>query len=117
MLFLYELDYNMRYFIIILILVFGLNESFGQRKRTPLQTKSSLAIKYYSAKDYEKAIPLLKEVYQLSRNGTYFRYYIICLVETRKYDAAESEIETEIKKQKTPRPDFYIHWQCLFNLG
>ncbi|MDX1285898.1 MAG: tetratricopeptide repeat protein, partial [Draconibacterium sp.] len=100
----------MRYLIIILLLVFGLNESFGQRKRTPLQTKSSLAIKYYSAKDYEKAIPLLKEVYQLSRNGTYFRYYIICLVETKNYDAAESEIEKEIKKQKTPRPDFYIHW-------
>ncbi|MEN8118613.1 MAG: tetratricopeptide repeat protein [Bacteroidota bacterium] len=101
----------MKYYLIILILVFGLNESSGQqRKRSEIQTKSSLALKYYSAKDYEKAVPLLKEVYKLSRNSTYFRYYVISLVELQRYEEAESEIQKEIKKQRIPRPEFYIHW-------
>jgi tetratricopeptide (TPR) repeat protein len=89
--------------------VFGLSESYAQRKPTELQTKSSLAIRYYSAKDYEKAMPLLMEVHQLTKNSTYFRYYINCLVELKRYSDAETEIQQEIKKQKTPRPDYYIH--------
>lgn len=107
----YDFETFMKYFLIILILVFGLNEGFGQqRKRSELQTKSSLALKYYNARDYEKAMPLLKEVYKLSRNSTYFRYYITSMVELRKYAEAEAEIQAEIKKQKTPRPEYFVHW-------
>lgn len=104
----------MRYTLIILLLVFGLSESFAQRKRTELQTKSSLAIRYYSAKDYEKAMPLLLEVHKLTKNSTYFRYYINCLVELKRYSEAEAEIQREIKIQKTPRPEFYIHWGRIY---
>lgn len=100
----------MRYYLIILFVVFGLSESQAQRKRSELQTKSSLAIRYYNAKDYEKAAPLLKEVYKLSRNSTYFRYYITCLAELKRFAEAEAEISREIKKQKVVRPEFYIHW-------
>ncbi len=83
-LFLYDLVKIMRYAFILLILVFGLNQGFAQQKKSELQTKSSLAIRYYSAKDYEKAMPLLKEVHKLSRNSTYFRYYLNCLIELKK---------------------------------
>lgn len=104
-------NYNhIKYFIVILLLVFGINNGFAQQKRSELQTKSSLAIKYYNAKDYEKAMPLLKEVHKLSRNSTYFRYYINSLMELKKYDEAEAMIQSEIKKQKTPRPEYYVHW-------
>lgn len=100
----------MKYLFIIFLVVFGLNQGFGQQKRSELQTKSSLAIKYYNAKDYEKAMPLLKDVHKLSRNSAYFRYYINCLVELKKYDEAVDLIEREIKLQKTPRPEYYVHW-------
>ena len=99
----------MRYLIILLILLTGLNTGFAQQKRSEVQTKSSLAIRYYNAKDYEKAAPLLKEVYELTRNSTYFRYYINSLISLNQFAEAESELQREIKKQKTPRPEYYVH--------
>nr|WP_319572885.1 tetratricopeptide repeat protein [uncultured Draconibacterium sp.] len=99
----------MRYIFILLILITGLNSGFAQQKRSEVQSKSSLAIRYYNAKDYEKAAPLLKEVHQLTRNNTYFRYYINSLISLEQYDEAESELQQEIKKQKTPRPEYCVH--------
>ncbi len=106
----YGTEMIMRYFLILLTLVIGLNNASGQRKRSETQTKSSLAIKYYNAKDYEKAMPLLKEVYKLTRNSTYFRYYLNSLTELKRFEEAEQEIQKEIKKQITPRPEYYVHW-------
>nr|WP_321358758.1 tetratricopeptide repeat protein [uncultured Draconibacterium sp.] len=99
----------MRHVIILLLLITGLNTGFAQQKRSEVQTKSSLAIRYYNAKDYEKAAPLLKEVYELTRNSTYFRYYINSLISLNQFAEAESELQREIKKQKTPRPEYYVH--------
>jgi len=82
----------------------------AQNKVSEIQTKSSLAIRYYNAKDYEKAIPLLKDVYKISKNGTYFKYYLNCLVQLNRYTEAELTIQKEVKKQGTPKPEFYIHW-------
>ena len=96
---------------ILLILFLGFTTANAQQKKqSELQTKSSLAIRYYNAKDYEKAIPLLKDVYQLTRSTTYFRYYITCLTEMGRYAEAEEEIRDELKKQKTARPEYYTHW-------
>lgn len=103
----------MKYFWIIVLLVFGLKAVFAQQtiqKPTQLQTQSSLAISYYNAKEYEKAIPLLFEIFELSRNGIYFRYYIISLLELKRFEEAEKAVEKEIKKQKLPKPELYIHW-------
>ncbi len=108
-LFLYNVQKTMRYIFILLILITGLNSGFAQQKRSEVQSKSSLAIRYYNAKDYEKAAPLLKEVHQLTRNNTYFRYYINSLISLEQYDEAESELQQEIKKQKTPRPEYCVH--------
>ncbi|WP_321997245.1 tetratricopeptide repeat protein [Draconibacterium orientale] len=99
----------MRHFIILLLLITGLNTGFAQQQRSEVQTKSSLAIRYYNAKDFEKAAPLLKEVYELTRNSTYFRYYINSLISLNEFAEAESELQQEIKKQKTPRPEYYVH--------
>lgn len=100
---------TMKYIIISVILICGLNFGFAQNKRSDIQSKSSLAIRYYNAKDYEKAAPLLKEVHKLTRNSTYFRYYITSLVNLKQFSEAENEIQREIKKQKTPRPEYYVH--------
>ena len=75
-----------------------------------LQTQSSLAFQYYNARDYEKAAPLMLEVYKLTRNSTYFKYYLDCLIQLEKYDEAVSKIQTELKKQNPERPEFYVHW-------
>ncbi len=105
----YKKQKTMKHFIILLILITGLNTGFAQQKRSEVQTKSSLAIRYYNAKDYEKAAPLLKEVYGLTKNSTYFRYYINSLISLNQFADAESELQREIKKQKTTRPEYYVH--------
>lgn len=103
---------KMKHLLAVIIIFFlGLNVvEAQQQKQSELQTKSSLAIRYYNSKEYEKAIPLLKDVYQLTKSSTYFRYYITCLTEMGRFADAEEEIQREIKKQKTPRPEYYIHW-------
>lgn len=102
---------EMRYFLIITILVFVFSAVLGQqRKLSEIQTKSNLAIRYYNAKDFEKAIPLLEEVCRISKNGTYFRFYLNSLVHLEKFAEAEQSIQKEIKKQKAPRPELFIHW-------
>ncbi|HYQ55772.1 MAG TPA: tetratricopeptide repeat protein [Draconibacterium sp.] len=99
----------MRQIFIVFLLLLGLNTGFAQQQPTDLQNKSSLALRYYSSKDYEKAAPLLKEVHRLSRNSTYFRYYVTSLVNLKRFDEAKAEIEQEIKNQKTPLPEYYVH--------
>jgi len=92
------------------LLIFILYEIDGQNRQKELQTSSRLAISYYNAKDYEKAAPLLLDVYNLSRNIYYFRLYTNSLIELKRYDEAEREIRKEIKKQSNPNARLFIHW-------
>ena len=105
----------MKYLLTILILVFTLNFGFAQNKQNELQTKSSLAIRYYNARDYEKALPLLKEVYGITHSSAYFGYYLTCLTELDRFAEAENEIQKEIKNQKNVRTEYYIHWGYILN--
>ncbi len=100
----------MKYFLFITIIILSFNSVSAQRKLSEIQTKSSLAIRYYNAKDYEKAIPLLQDVYKRTKSSTYFKYYLNCLVQLKRYEEAESEIQKEIKKQNPPKPELFIHW-------
>ena len=100
----------MRYFLLIIILVLSIDIASGQKKQSEIQTKSSLAIRYYNAKDYEKAIPLLWEIYEISNNGAYFSYWLNSMVQLGRYEEAEQEVQKLIRKQRPPKPEFYIHW-------
>ncbi len=106
----------MKYFLFITILFLSFGSVSGQKKRSEIQTKSSLAIRYYTAKDYEKAIPLLQEVYKRTKSSTYFKYYLNCLVQLERYAEAESEIQKEIKKQRPLKPELYIHWGYILKV-
>jgi tetratricopeptide (TPR) repeat protein len=75
-----------------------------------IQTQSNLAIQYYNARDFEKAIPLLFGVYELTKNSTYFKYYLECLVQLERYDEAARQIQIELKKQRPEKPEFYVNW-------
>ena len=100
----------MKYFLFIfmfLLLFAGVN---GQEKQNQIQTQSNLAIQYFNAREFDKAIPLLYQVYELSKNSTYFKYYLDCLIQLGRYDEALKQIQTEIKKQRPEKPEFYVHW-------
>lgn len=100
----------MKYIFLICFFSLGLNAAWSQQQKTQIQTQTSLALNYYNAKDYEKALPLLYGVYNISKNETYFRYYLDCLLKLERYEEAEKQIQAEIKKQRTPKPEFYVHW-------
>jgi tetratricopeptide (TPR) repeat protein len=101
---------NMKYIFITILVFFSLNLVLAQNRQNEIQTNSRLALQYYNAKDFEKAAPLLYEVYNLSRNNYYFRLYLNSLTELQRFEEAEEQIQKEIKKQRTPNPEFYIHW-------
>jgi tetratricopeptide (TPR) repeat protein len=106
----------MKYLFFIAVLLLGFSTVSGQRKPSALQTKSSLALRYYNAKDYEKAVPLLYDIYKTSYSTTYFRFYINSLIQLEKYEEAERKIQKEIKKQRTPKPELYIGWGYLLKV-
>lgn len=106
----------MKYFLFITLIILSFGTASAQKRPSEIQTKSSLAIRYYNSKNYEKAIPLLLDVYKISKNGTYYRYYLNCLIQMKRYSEAESQIQKEIKKQKTSKPEFYIHWGYILKV-
>ncbi len=62
--------------------------------------KVRLANEYYHTKEFEKAEPLYREIYETTRAKVYFSHYINCLIEQAKYGEAEKEIKKQIRKNK-----------------
>jgi tetratricopeptide (TPR) repeat protein len=89
----------MKYLFALLIIVFALNSSTGQLVQPPQQTDAQLAITYYNASDFEKAIPLLLSVYRNTSNIYYYRLYITALIQMRKFEEAEAELTREMKRK------------------
>jgi len=100
----------MKYFLFIFIFLLLFTGINGQEKQNQIQTQSNLAIQYFNAREFDKAIPLLYQVYELSKNSTYFKYYLDCLIQLDRYEEALKQIQTEIKKQRPEKPEFYVHW-------
>ncbi len=99
----------MKHVVFIFLLFLALNVAWGQQQPNAIQQKSSLALTYYNAKDYDKAMPLLYDVFTISKNETYFRYYLDCLLKLERYTEAENQIQREIKKQGPTKPVYYVH--------
>ena len=106
--------FKMKYFWIVLLFVFifgGVSGQVNQNQvQTQIQTQSNLAFQYYNAREYEKALPLLFSVYEISKNATYFKYYLDCLVQLGRFDEAARHIQGELKKQRPEKPEFYVNW-------
>ncbi len=100
----------MKHFLIVILLLFVVTGVNGQELQNKIQTQSTLAFQYYNARDFEKATPLLLSVYELTKNTTYFRYYLECLIQLGRFDEAVDRIQSEIKNQKPARPEFYVNW-------
>jgi hypothetical protein len=87
---------------------------FGQVRLD--QSMIQLATQYYNARDFEKAAPLFKDIYKVSNNRYYFRLYISSLTELQRFQDAENEIRSEIKRDRNPQPDLLVHWGYILKL-
>ncbi len=107
---------NLKHIPLFFLLIFSLQMAVAQNQPTQLQTSTKLALSYYNAKEFEKAAPLLLEVYELSKNNYYFRLYLTSLIELQRFDEAESRIKNELKKLRSPSPELQIHWGYLLKV-
>ncbi len=99
----------MKYFLFLLFFAFALNSSTGQQVQPKEQTDAQLAVAYYNAKDFDKAIPLLQNVYKKTSNTYYYRLYITALIQMKKFADAEEDLSRELKKkQATPEMQIYL---------
>lgn len=104
----------MKKIFLIIIATIGITVVFGQVRLD--QNMVQLATQYYNARDFEKAAPLFKDIYQVSNNRHYFRLYISSLTEIQQYQEAEEEIRKEIRRNRDPQPDLLVHWGQLLKL-
>ena len=100
---------NIKHIVVLAFFLFSLNMGMAQNQPNELQTTSKLALAYYNSKNFEKAAPLLLEVYNLSKNNYYFRLHLNALLQLQYFEEAEARIQDEIKKQQKPNPEFLIH--------
>ncbi len=98
----------MKQILLIIVLAFCVLHGFPQNNKPKKETTSQLASKYYSQKNYEKAGPLYKSLFETSQNNYYFKMYFRCLISLEDYELAEKEISREIKKDKK-RPEYYVY--------
>lgn len=106
----------MKYFLFILLYFFTVAVVTGQNAQNQIQTQTNLAFQYYNARDFEKAAPLLQQVYELTKNSTYFKYYLDCLIQMEKYDEAVQKIQSEIKNQKPEKPELFVNWGYILKV-
>ncbi len=99
----------MKYLLFAIVFFVSATSVWGQDNLNLVQPQSNLAIQYYNAREYEKAAPMLLGVYDLTKNSTYFKLYVECLVQLTRFDEAVRQIENEIRKQRPARPEFYVH--------
>ncbi len=74
------------------------------------QTNAQLAQQYINDKEFGKAAPLFKSLYNVTKNYYYFRQYLTCLIEQNLLNDAEDEIKREARKTRVPSPDLLIDW-------
>jgi TolA-binding protein len=96
-----------------LIVCFALK---GQTTLQDDQYKIQLAQKYFSEGDFEKAAPLMKEVYSVTTSTYYFRMYLQCLIELQQFEQAENEIRREIKKTRNSPPELLVSYGYLLKM-
>lgn len=103
----------MRYILTHLIILLFMAAS-GQARLD--QNMVQLATNYYNSADFEKAAPLLREIFEVSSNYYYFRLYISSLSELKRFDEAEEAIKNEIRRNRSNQPEMLVHWGYLLKL-
>ncbi|GAB4199501.1 MAG: hypothetical protein Fur0023_01900 [Bacteroidia bacterium] len=76
------------------------------------QLKYQLVQSYLLQKDYEKALPILQEIYDVAPD-LWFEPYYEALTHTQKYTEAEKLLAKQLKKFPH-RSDYYVYWGNLY---
>src|ERR1700755_3335125 len=69
------------------------------RQSTPT-TDEQLAVQYYQAGEYDKAVVYYEKLYNKAPIGIYYSYYLNCLIYTKDFKRAEKIV----KKQSNRNP-------------
>lgn len=91
-------------FILMAFVFFGTNQSvFSQNLKLfdpakdantkPKKTKQKLATEFYSAGEYEKALPLFEELFEKNSSSYYYKYLLYCYLNLDEYKKAEKLIK------------------------
>lgn len=93
----------MKFAYILLIILLPL---FAQGQKSD----SQLAYTYYQNKEYDKAGQLFLQLYERTRSSSYLDYYIVCLINGKQYDKAETALKKYLKTDARNK-------EFLVNLG
>lgn len=100
---------RMKKILTLIFLVLG-NHLFSQNLQDEIQTKTQLSQVYFNTGEFDKAAPLMFDLYQITKNSYYFEKYVDCLVEQQKFDEAENLVKKEYNKPNGKRPDLMVVW-------
>ena len=64
----------------------------------PKKSQQKLAIEYYSAGDYKKAVELFETLYEKNKSSYYYKYLLYCYVNLEAYSKAERMIKKSARK-------------------
>ncbi|GIV28378.1 MAG: hypothetical protein KatS3mg027_2192 [Bacteroidia bacterium] len=78
------------------------------------QQKYQLVQSYLLQREYEKALPILQEVYEIAPEY-WFEYYYEALLQTKRYADAEKLLNKQLKKYPN-RSDYYVYWGHLYDV-
>lgn len=106
--------FYLRKLIYFIILYAGISCASLLIAQMSYQQKYQILQSYLLQKDYEKALPLLQDVYEVAPEY-WFEYYYDALVNTKKYAEAEKLIHTQLKKFPQ-RTEYYVYLGNLYEL-
>ena len=77
-----------------------------QQQAQPPVSEQQLAMQFFQARHYEKALELYEKLYREQPSSFYYMYYLQCLIELKEYKRAEKLIK-ELRKSD-PRATKYM---------
>lgn len=95
-------------FILILFLTFLSFLVVAQK-----QSDSQLAYNYYQNKEYAKAADLYLQLYQRTKASYYLDYHIICLINAKEYEKAETTLKKFLKTDDNNK-DFLVNLGYIY---
>ncbi len=103
------------YFSVVFISIVILNKNITLcYAQMNYQQKYQLAHSYFLQKEYEKALPLLEELYEVSAEY-WFDYYYEALINLKKYSEADKLTNKQLKKF-SHRTDYYVYLGNVYSL-
>lgn len=78
---------------------------FQQQAELPVN-EPQLAMRFFQARDYEKAVQLYENLYNQQSSSYYYTYYLQCLIELKEYKKADKLIRD--KRKSDPRVAKYL---------